>query len=78
MSLGAREIAEREVERVRVKTGFPLDTILQHAGISQRTWREWGERRGIKTAHNNNIPKNYFITPQEEEAVIAYCWTLPH
>jgi transposase InsO family protein len=73
MSLETREIAEREVERVRDKTGFPLETILQYAGISQRMWREWRERRGVGTRHDNNIPKAYYLTPEEIKAITAFC-----
>jgi len=37
------------------------------------TWRKWMGRRGIETKHNNNIPKNYFLTPQEIAAIVMYC-----
>jgi transposase InsO family protein len=30
-------------------------------------------RCGIETKHNNNIPKNYFLTPQEIEAIVLFC-----
>lgn len=73
MSLEARETAEREVTRLKEKTGLPLETVLRYAGISERTWREWMERRGIETKHNNNIPKAYYLTPEEVMAIIAYC-----
>jgi hypothetical protein len=35
------------------------------------------ERRGIETKHNNNIPKIYFLTPEEVSAIIAYCVSNP-
>jgi len=73
MSLETRQIAEREIHRFQNKTGLPLKTLLRYAGISQRTWREWGERRGIETKHNNNIPKNYHLTPPEIMAIVRYC-----
>ena len=57
MGLEEREIAEKEITRLRNKTGIPLEALLRHAGIPQRTWREWARRRGIETKHNNNIPK---------------------
>jgi transposase InsO family protein len=46
---------------------------LKYAGIPERTWREWGERRGSETKHNSNIPKAYYLTPEEVKAIIAYC-----
>ena len=73
MSLQARETAEKEIRRFHVKTGLGIDTLLKYAGISKRTWHEWAKRRGVETAHNNNIPKNYYLTPQEVKAIIAYC-----
>jgi len=73
MSLEEREIVEREIMRYRLKTGLPIKTLLRYAGIPERTWREWGERRGIKTGHNNNIPKGYHLTPEEISAIVSYC-----
>jgi len=73
MSLETRAAVERAVLRYRSMTGIPLETLLGYAGISQRTWREWMRRRGLETKHNNNIPKNYHLTPEEIRAIIAYC-----
>jgi transposase InsO family protein len=73
MSLEMRQAAEREILRYQAKTALPLAILLKYAGIPPRTWREWSERRGIATRHNNNIPKAYYLTPQEVNAIIAYC-----
>ena len=73
MSLEVRQIAEREIMRCKAKTGLPLETLLKYAGISERTWREWQERRGVETKHNNNIPRTYYLTDEEIKAVVAYC-----
>ena len=73
MSLEVREIAEKEIIRLRTKTGLPLKTLLKFSGISRRTWSEWAKRRGIETKHNNNIPKAYYLTPEEQRAIVAYC-----
>jgi len=72
MSLQARMIVEKEISRYKSRTGLSLEFLLSHAGISQRTWREWSQRRGVETKHNNNIPKSYYLTPEEERAIIAY------
>jgi transposase InsO family protein len=72
MGLQVRTIAENEISRCKNRTGLPLKFLLAHAGISKRTWYEWNERRGIETKHNNNIPKNYYITPEEERAITGY------
>jgi putative transposase len=73
VSLEVRQIAEREIQRYQTKTGLPINTLLKYAGIPERTWREWSGRRGDATKHNNNIPKAYYLTPEEVKAIIAYC-----
>jgi len=72
MSLLIRAIVEKEILRYRTRTNLPLEYLLKHAGISKRTWHEWMRRRGIETKHNNNIPKNYYLTPEEERAMVGY------
>ena len=77
MSLEERHAAEQEILRCKVQTGIPLQALLEYAGISERTWREWQERRGIETKHNNNIPKNYHLTPEEVAVIVAFCIANP-
>ena len=72
MSLQVRKNIENEISRFRNKTGLPLEFFLSYAGVSQRTWYEWLERNGVETKHNNNIPKSYYLTPEEEQAIIEY------
>jgi transposase InsO family protein len=72
MSLQLRTIVGNEISRFRNRTGLSLGLLLRHVGISRRTWYEWAGRRGIETKHNNNIPRNYYLTPDEERAIIAY------
>ena len=72
MSLKTRTIIGNEISRFKNLTGLPLEFLLSHSGISQRTWYEWISRQGVETKHNNNIPKNYYLTPEEEQAIIAY------
>ncbi|MCL2436364.1 MAG: integrase core domain-containing protein, partial [Lentimicrobiaceae bacterium] len=54
-----------------------METLLRHAGISRRTWWEWETRKGVETKHNNNIPKNHHLTPQEIRAIVKYCTENP-
>jgi transposase InsO family protein len=77
MSLEVRQKAEGEIERLKAKTGLPLHTLLGYAGIPLRTWREWAGRRGIETRQHNNIPKAYYLTEEEERAIVAYCTENP-
>jgi transposase len=73
VSLETRGRVEAEIGRIREKTGIPLCRLLEAAGIPERTWREWSERRGQETRHNNNIRRSYYLTPEETAAIIAYC-----
>ncbi|MDR2784223.1 MAG: hypothetical protein LBB48_10400 [Treponema sp.] len=73
MSLEIREKAEREIMRLKAKTGLPLSALLGFAGIPERTWRKWQERSGLETGHNSNIPRGYYLTPAETEAIVNYC-----
>ena len=77
MSLEIRQTAEREIQRYHDKTGLPITALLKYAGIPQRTWREWAQRRGAETKHNNNIPKAYYLTPEEVKAIVVYCTDNP-
>jgi hypothetical protein len=72
MSLQVRAIVEIEIKRCKTMTGLPLEYLLKYAGVSRRTWYEWAGRRGVETKHNNNIPRNYYLTPTEEQAIIGY------
>jgi transposase InsO family protein len=77
MSLEARRTVEQEILRLKVKTELPLETLLIYGGISWRTWREWQQRRNVETKHNNNIPKNYYLTPDEIAAIVLFCSSNP-
>ena len=77
MSLQVRQIAEREIMRHKSRTGLPLEMLLKHAGISARTWWEWETRQGVQTKHNNNIPKNHYLTPGEIKSIVKYCTENP-
>jgi transposase InsO family protein len=77
MSLAIRQVAEQEIQYFKAKTGLSLKTLLKFAFISQRTWREWQERKGVETKHNNNTPKTNYLTPEEVSAIVAYCISNP-
>jgi transposase InsO family protein len=77
MSLEVRTTAELEINRLHVKTGLSVKTLLLYAGIPFRTWCEWQHRRGVETKDNNNTPKNHYLTPDEVMAIVAYCMANP-
>jgi len=77
MSLAVRQIVEKEIMRLHEKTMISLKILVQYAGIPWRTWLEWQTRRGIETKHNNNTPRNNYLTPEEIKAIVMYCIANP-
>ena len=73
MSLQIRNLIEQEVRRLHVMTGIALLTLAVYAGVSRRTFREWLGRRESETRHNGHIPREHWVTPMEQEAIIKYC-----
>ena len=73
MSLTKRQMIEREVERLHMKTGIAAPILAGFAGVSGRTWREWQGRQGQETRHNGHIPRDHWVTPEEAAAIPAYC-----
>jgi hypothetical protein len=49
MGLEIREKAGSEITRLKGETGLPLPLLPGFAGIPERTWREWEERRDVQT-----------------------------
>jgi hypothetical protein len=72
MSLEKRQLIEREVERLCVKTGIAAQTLAGFAGVSGRTWRAWQGWRGRETRHNGHIPREHGVTPVAAAASIPY------
>jgi transposase InsO family protein len=73
MSLTKRQMIEREVERLHMKSGIAAPVLAGFAGVSGRTWREWQGRQGQETRHNGHIPRDHWVTPEEAAAILAYC-----
>ena len=73
MSLEKRNLVEQEIKRLHVLTGIALLTLAFFAGISRRTFREWLERREAETKHNGHIPREHWVTPEEQRTIIKYC-----
>jgi transposase-like protein len=73
MSLEKRQMIEYEIKTMREKTGILLAKLLSFAGVPDRTWREWQERREVATKNNGQVPRYHWLTPEERAAIIAYC-----
>jgi len=73
MSFAKRDLIEKELWRLHELTSIALLTLAIYAGISRRTFREWLGRGGEETRHNGHIPRDHWVTPEEQEAIILYC-----
>jgi hypothetical protein len=73
MKLQKRQRIEVEVTQVHLLTGIVVLTLPVFAGVKRRTWLEWQGRHGIENRHNGHIPRNHWITPEEEVAIVRYC-----
>jgi transposase-like protein len=73
MTLAIRQLIEQEITRLHKLTGIAILTLALYAGVSRRTFREWLLRKGEETKHNGHIPRDHWLTPFEQEAIIRYC-----
>jgi len=73
MSLAIRQLVEREINRLHVLTGIAILSLALYAGVSRRTFREWQNRKEEENRHNGHIPREHWVTPTEQEAIIRYC-----
>jgi transposase InsO family protein len=73
MSLTKRQLIECELANLSNKTGIRHIVLARYAGVSERTWREWLRRKGQETRHNGKIPREHWLTPNEERAICEHC-----
>jgi len=73
MKLQKRQQIEAEVNRLHLLTGIAIITLAFFAGVKKRTWLEWQKRRGVENRHNGHIPRDHWVTPAEERAIVLYC-----
>jgi hypothetical protein len=64
---------EGEVKRLFLLTGIGELALAGFAGVSGRTWREWQGRQGQESRHNGDIPRDHWVTAEEEAAILDYC-----
>lgn len=46
--------------------------MIKKIGISRSKYYEWRRRMGIENSHNNKIPHNNWLTPEEKESILLY------
>lgn len=60
------------VERLCKLTGLPRYPMIAHLGIVRTKYFDWVKRQGTPTRHNAAVPRDFWITPEEKEAILAY------
>ncbi|MDR1445681.1 MAG: helix-turn-helix domain-containing protein [Treponema sp.] len=73
MSLEKRRVIEAEVQRLQGLTELSVYELAGYAGVPRRTWDDWKERAGQETRHNGHLPREHWLTPAGEAAIVGYC-----
>jgi putative transposase len=51
--------------------------LLQRIGLSPRKYLHWRERYGKANEHNGLVPRDYWIEPEERQAILAFAREYP-
>lgn len=51
---------------------FPVNWMLRIIGLTERKFYEWKERYGKVNLHNGSIPRDFWLTEQEQAAIVEY------
>jgi putative transposase len=54
------------------KTELPLLQLLRWAGVSKSKFYEWRQRYGKANEHNGKVPRDHWLEPWEQEAILDY------
>ena len=54
------------------KTEFSVNRILALMDLDPGKYYEWKKRYGKKNLHNSDIPRDYWITKEETQAIMDY------
>jgi transposase InsO family protein len=53
---------------------LPACRIRTWTGLSENKYYSWKKRYGKKNEHNGQMPKKHWITEEEREAIVGFCW----
>jgi putative transposase len=59
------------------KTGITIACFLLWLGIATSKWHAWKDRYGKANEHNAWIPRDHWLEPQEEQAIIDFHGQFP-
>jgi putative transposase len=55
------------------RSGLPLRYFLDRLGVGKSKYYSWQKRIGKANHHNGQIPRSFWIRPEERRAIIDYC-----
>jgi transposase InsO family protein len=69
------DVRDAVVDFVRAfstRTELSVRWILRRLGVVPTQFHRWADRYGRVNAHNGRIPRDHWLTPAEETAILAY------
>jgi transposase InsO family protein len=54
------------------KTGFPIERLLQWLGLSVGKYYDWAQRQGDSNHHNGKVPRDFWLTAEEKQAILDF------
>ncbi|MFP4501231.1 MAG: transposase [Candidatus Hydrogenedentota bacterium] len=54
------------------KTGLPQTRFVGWVGISHSKFFDWKKRYGKANEHNGKVPRDFWLTPGERQAIVDY------
>jgi len=73
MSLTERTSVIEAIDSMHARTGIRPVMLLSYLGLPKSTWNEWHKRQRAETRHNHDTPKSNWLTPEETDAITAFC-----
>jgi len=60
------------LEDISVRSQFGITKLIGRVGISRVKFYNWKRRFGTENHHNGKIPRKYWLTPEERQAIINF------
>jgi putative transposase len=67
-----RDQAVDFIGRWSEKAGFPIDRLLVWLGLSVGKYYNWRQRYGRGNQHNSSVPRDFWLTEPEKQAILDF------
>lgn len=72
MSVSIRDGVVDFIRYWSMRVELPVSRLLGWLALSSSTWYEWQRRYGQANRHNAPLPRNFWLTLEEKERIIAF------